>query len=95
MEAGATEELLANPKHPYTRALLSVVPETTHVEPQVLTGEIPDPRSIPAGCRFHPRCPVLQSGEAERIGISERCRTEDPGVLAAGIDWAAACWAVR
>ena len=95
VEAGATEELLANPKHPYTRALLSVVPETTHVEPQVLTGEIPDPRSIPAGCRFHPRCPVLQSGEAERIGFSERCRTEDPGVMAAGIGWAAACWAVR
>jgi peptide/nickel transport system ATP-binding protein len=78
VEIGPTEELLADPAHPYTRALLSVVPEHLRMEQQILSGEAPDPTAVPAGCRFHPRCPVLQSGEADRLGIAERCRTEDP-----------------
>ena len=78
VELGTTEELLANPRHPYTRALLSVVPEKEQVEPQILTGEAPDPTRIPQGCRFHPRCPLIHSGEAERLGIADRCRGEDP-----------------
>ena len=94
VEVGPTEQLLEHPQHPYTRALLSVVPEAAHLEPVVLTGEIPDPRSIPIGCRFHPRCPVLQSGEADRLGIAERCRTEDPGPVEAGSTRSASCWAV-
>jgi peptide/nickel transport system ATP-binding protein len=94
VEVGPAEQLLAEPQHPYTRALLSVVPETRHLEPQVLTGEIPDPRHVPAGCRFHPRCPLVQSGEADRLGIVERCRTVDPGVIPAGAVRAAACHAV-
>jgi oligopeptide/dipeptide ABC transporter ATP-binding protein len=94
VETGPTEELLANPQHPYTRALLSVVPETAGMDQQILTGEIPDPRNVPSGCRFHPRCPLLQSGEADRLGIAHRCRGEDPAVLAADALWAAACWAV-
>jgi oligopeptide/dipeptide ABC transporter ATP-binding protein len=77
VEEGPTEELLTHPRHPYTRALLSVVPEIAHVEPQILTGEAPDPTRIPAGCRFHPRCPLVASGEAARLGIEERCRGED------------------
>jgi oligopeptide/dipeptide ABC transporter ATP-binding protein len=77
VEEGPTEELLTSPRHPYTRALLSVVPEIAHVEPQILTGEAPDPARIPAGCRFHPRCPLVASGEAARLGIEERCRGED------------------
>jgi oligopeptide/dipeptide ABC transporter ATP-binding protein len=77
VEQGPTEELLTHAHHPYTRALLSVVPEIVHVEPQILTGEAPDPTRIPAGCRFHPRCPLVASGEAARLGIEERCRGED------------------
>jgi oligopeptide/dipeptide ABC transporter ATP-binding protein len=92
VETGPTEELLAAPKHPYTKALLSVVPEAAGMEQQILTGEIPDPRNVPTGCRFHPRCPVLQSGEAERLGIADRCRGDDPAVLPADAKWAAACW---
>jgi peptide/nickel transport system ATP-binding protein len=92
VETGPTEEIIAHPRHPYTAALLSVVPEAEHVEPQVLTGEIPDPRNIPSGCRFHPRCPVLQSGEADRLGIAQRCQNEDPGVFAANVTSAASCW---
>ena len=60
VECGTTEEVLASPRHPYTKALLSVVPEIDYLEPVVLTGEIPDPSRIPGGCRFHPRCPALR-----------------------------------
>jgi peptide/nickel transport system ATP-binding protein len=78
VDAGTTEEVLLSPRHPYTRALLSVVPEVANVEPQILRGEAPDPTRIPSGCRFHPRCPLVASGEAARLGIEERCRGEDP-----------------
>jgi oligopeptide/dipeptide ABC transporter ATP-binding protein len=77
VEQGSTEDVLTAPRHPYTRALLSVVPEIAHVAPQILRGEAPDPTRIPAGCRFHPRCPLVASGEAARLGIEERCRGED------------------
>jgi peptide/nickel transport system ATP-binding protein len=77
VEVGETEQMLSAPSHPYTRALLSVVPEHARLEQQILEGETPDPRRIPDGCRFHPRCPLVRSGEAERLGILERCREED------------------
>jgi oligopeptide/dipeptide ABC transporter ATP-binding protein len=80
VEQGTTEELLGDPKHPYTRALLSVVPESAQMSPQILAGEAPDPTRIPGGCRFHPRCPLVASGEAARLGIEERCRGEDLGL---------------
>jgi peptide/nickel transport system ATP-binding protein len=67
VEAGPTEDVLTDPQHPYTQALLSVVPEMERLEPIVLHGEIPDPTRIPAGCRFHPRCQALASGEAEDV----------------------------
>ena len=73
VELGGAEEVLANPQHPYTKALLSVVPEQEQMEQQILTGETPDPIHVPPGCRFHPRCPVVASGEAERLGILGRC----------------------
>jgi oligopeptide/dipeptide ABC transporter ATP-binding protein len=78
VEEGPTEEILMAPRHPYTRALLSVVPEAEEMEQVILAGEAPDPTRIPPGCRFHPRCPLVASGEAERLGILERCRREDP-----------------
>jgi peptide/nickel transport system ATP-binding protein len=93
VETGPTEAILGDPKHPYTRALLSVVPETRELEQQILTGEIPDPARIPTGCRFHPRCPLLQSGTLSP-DIAGRCPTEDPGPVPAGAESAAACWAV-
>ena len=88
VEEGPTEEMLTSPRHPYTRALLSVVPEIEQVDQQILTGEAPDPTRIPPGCRFHPRCPLVESGEAAALGIEERCRSEDPLQLPA-------CHAVR
>jgi oligopeptide/dipeptide ABC transporter ATP-binding protein len=96
VEEGPAEELLSNPRHPYTRALLSVVPEAEEMEQQILQGEAPDPTRIPSGCRFHPRCPLVASGEAARLGIEDRCRSQDLGLepVAGAPDHVAACYAV-
>jgi len=83
VECGSTEEVLESPRHPYTQALLSVVPEIERLEPVVLTGEIPDPTRIPSGCRFHPRCPALADGSAERAGVADMCRTQPLDALPA------------
>jgi oligopeptide/dipeptide ABC transporter ATP-binding protein len=91
VECGTTEEVLTAPRHPYTRALLSVIPEIESLEPVVLTGEIPDPSRIPSGCRFHPRCPALADGTAERAGIAAACRTAPLEVLPATGGHRAAC----
>ena len=83
VESGPTEEVLGRPEHPYTQALLSVVPETERMEPVVLRGEIPDPTRIPGGCRFHPRCPALADGSAAAAGVDEACRGTTLPVLPA------------
>jgi peptide/nickel transport system ATP-binding protein len=80
VEVGPAPAVLEAPQHPYTQALLSVVPEHRGTAPQVLVGETPDPADVPAGCRFHPRCPLVASGEAARLGIEARCRGEDPAL---------------
>ncbi|GAA2322166.1 ABC transporter ATP-binding protein [Streptomyces kunmingensis] len=93
VETGAVEEVLTSPRHPYTQALLSVLPEAPG-EPVVLTGEPPDPSRIPDGCRFHARCQVLAAGEADRAGVSDACRTVDLPVLSGGGGSQVAChWA--
>ncbi|MEU6394970.1 ABC transporter ATP-binding protein [Streptomyces sp. NPDC046939] len=93
VETGAVEEVLTSPQHPYTQALLSVLPEAPG-EPVVLTGEPPDPSRIPGGCRFHVRCQVLASGEAERVGVADSCRSVDLPVLSGGGGAQVAChWA--
>ena len=71
VELAETEELFSRPKHPYTAALLSAVPEPdprTRSERIVLQGEVANPASPPAGCYFHPRCPHA----------IELCRTQAP-----------------
>lgn len=93
VETGEVEKVLTAPRHPYTQALLSVLPEAPG-EPVVLTGEPPDPSRIPAGCRFHARCQILASGEAERAGVADACRGEDLEVLAGSGEAQVAChWA--
>ncbi len=89
VETGPVEKILTAPEHPYTQALLSVLPEGG--APVVLTGEPPDPTRIPGGCRFHVRCQVLASGEAEALGLSTQCRTQDVDVLAGGTGSQVAC----
>ncbi|MEU7283270.1 ABC transporter ATP-binding protein [Streptomyces sp. NPDC045431] len=92
VETGPVEEVLSAPRHPYTRALLSVLPESPG-EPVLLTGEPPDPARIPPGCRFHARCPVLASPEAARPGLADACRTQDLPVLPGRGRGAACHWA--
>ncbi len=81
VEIGPTAQVLQSPQHPYTQALLSVVPDVGHTDQIVLTGEPPDPARIPSGCRFHPRCPVVE----------DRCRTVDLPILGVGDGHHAAC----
>jgi len=58
VERGTAEEVLGNPLHPYTQALLSAVPRVEGRREIIrLAGELPSPASPPAGCHFHPRCP--------------------------------------
>jgi peptide/nickel transport system ATP-binding protein len=83
VEIGSTETVLDEAEHPYTKALLSVVPEVQRLEPIVLQGETPDPTKIPSGCRFNPRCPALASGEAAAAGIAHDCVTRPLGKLTA------------
>ncbi len=62
VELAATEDLYAHPLHPYTRALLSAIPSIHRGgrERIRLKGEPPDPANPPPGCKFHPRCPIVQ-----------------------------------
>jgi oligopeptide transport system ATP-binding protein len=85
VESGPTEELFAHPRHPYTQALLSAVPVPDPTRPRQrisLTGEVPSPRQIPSGCRFHPRCPH----------VYEKCRQREPQLEEQGGGCEAACW---
>jgi len=61
VEEGPARAVVHDPQHPYTRALLSVVPKRDprmRSHPDILRGETPDAVRIPVGCRFHPRCPM-------------------------------------
>jgi len=91
VEIGPAAEVLQRPRHPYTKALLDVVPEAGGTERPILTGEPPDPTRIPGGCRFHPRCPVVASGRAQDLGILERCNGEDVALAEGGPGHEAAC----
>ncbi|MFQ5828414.1 MAG: ABC transporter ATP-binding protein [Candidatus Methylomirabilia bacterium] len=70
VELAPTEELFAQPNHPYTQALLREVPrlDTRRRKFEPVKGEIPSPLEPPSGCHFHPRCPFA----------AERCRVEQP-----------------
>ena len=68
VEKASATELYANPKHPYTTALLSAVPETNPRPTRrriVLKGEVPSPSNPPTGCPFHPRCQLTRQAAAQ------------------------------
>jgi oligopeptide/dipeptide ABC transporter ATP-binding protein len=67
VEKASAKELYSNPKHPYTSALLSAVPEPDPRPTRqriVLSGEVPSPSHPPSGCPFHPRCPLTRQAAA-------------------------------
>jgi len=86
VEEGPSEEVFSAPAHPYSQALISAVPvvETTPGRRRkriILSGDVPSPLNPPAGCRFHPRCPVAQ----------ERCTKERPILMEHGVGRKVAC----
>ena len=88
VESGPTDEVLKSPAHPYTKALLSVVPVPNprlRRERIILQGETPNAADIPAGCRFHPRCPVAV----------DACKTTDPSYIKVGKTHEAACLLIK
>jgi len=88
VEEGPTESLLREPRHPYTVALLSAVPEpdpTSRRARIVLQGDLPSPSQPPPGCPFHPRCFHPRR--------SERCRIEVPPLRPVGSTLAACHYA--
>ena len=84
VEFGDTDELFAEPMHPYTKALLSAVPQPDPdigMDRVVLEGEVPNPSDPPSGCHFHPRCAYA----------TERCSKEAPPLEERSGRWVA-CW---
>jgi peptide/nickel transport system ATP-binding protein len=76
VELGDAEILYDQPLHPYTEALLSVVPELNDTDAPrreriIISGDVPDPSDRPSGCSFHPRCPAA----------TEICSTESPAFV--------------
>ncbi len=80
VEVGTVEDVLLSPQHPYTKALLSVLPESGRRQgaTTLLTGEPPDPTAVPTGCRFHPRCPAWAAMDAEQRAAIACDRRELP-----------------
>jgi len=74
VEYARGEDIYARPTHPYTKALISAIPQPIVDKPvdrsarQVLSGDVPSPINPPSGCHFHPRCPLA----------TDRCKTEAP-----------------
>lgn len=84
VELGPTDAVLTSPRHPYTKALVSVVPAPNprrRREQVILEGEVPNPIDLPTGCRFHPRCPIAEP----------ECSQIDPEFVQVGEGHHAAC----
>lgn len=85
VEYGVWSEVLDNPKHPYTKALIEAMPNHEYVGTakyeKALMGEVPDPANMPSGCAFHLRCPIATA----------QCKTETPQLLTASNEHLVAC----
>jgi len=88
VEIGPAQEVVHHCRHPYSKALVSVIPtmEDKKGDKYVLLGETPSPMLIPEGCRFHTRCWLYRNK-----GCPEICRTEQPEFTAVGDDHMVSC----
>ena len=84
VETGTAEDVLLDPKHPYTQGLITSIPSNVPRGQRlnVIRGTVPNPFRMPAGCRFEPRCPL----------VFEPCRDFDPPLRTTDLDRRAACW---
>ena len=84
VETGTAEQILKAPRHPYTQGLINSVPVPGTQARRLLQipGDIPDPKRLPEGCRFAPRCPHA----------TDVCRSQDPPVSALADGGEARCW---
>ena len=82
VEIGETEQIFQLPRHPYTRALLSAVPNFAKEEKLILKGDIPSPTELPEGCKFHTRCAYCM----------EKCKTQEPELIKLYDGHKAACF---
>jgi oligopeptide transport system ATP-binding protein len=88
VELAEAGEIIRSPRHPYTQALISAIPELdpdTRRQRIILPGDVPSPIHPPPGCPFHPRCPVAEA----------RCRTATPALVAGGGGHWTACHLAR
>jgi len=84
VEIGPTVEVLKEPRHPYTQALVSVAPVPNprkRRKRMILQGEVPNPIDVPSGCRFHPRCPIA----------TDECKKIDPPYVEISSEHRVAC----
>jgi len=84
VEHAPVERIFERPLHPYTQGLLNAIPRLGRELDRlaVIPGVVPNPAYLPAGCAFHPRCPLAD----------ERCRTEVPPLVAHAPEHEAACF---
>ena len=84
MEQGGTEGILNAPLHPYTQKLFAAIPQGFVDSPPLPapTGEAPDLRTLPTGCKFHPRCPF----------VMQKCKETEPPVFETDDESNASCW---
>ncbi len=85
VETGPAKQMLRGAKHPYTKALAAAFPTigdlSSRLAPSGLGGDPPDPTAVPAGCPFHPRCPIA----------TDECATADVELRELAAGWEAAC----
>ena len=87
MEEGKIEDVVNQPIHPYTQKLMAAIPQGFVDAPPLPapTGEAPDIRKLPTGCKFHPRCPL----------VMEKCKENEPPFLEASDGRHASCWLIE
>ena len=84
VERGDVKTIFANPSHPYTKGLLGSIPRLGDAgkELKSIPGNVPNPKYMPKGCKFEPRCPYA----------SEKCREEEPGFFQIEEGHISRCW---